>query len=97
MAFMLQGGHQHAGAEQRDPFTPQPRPGGDSAVFDGDDVAVGGHDPCGEVGGAGLFGLAGAARDGGVITTGAPIPLRERVVAVGQEMSKVRPLPGTRR
>jgi DDE superfamily endonuclease len=44
MAFMLERVHEHAGAEQRDPFAPQPRPGRDAAVLDGDGVAVGGHD-----------------------------------------------------
>ena len=66
-AFAGHCGDEHSRAEQRDPFSPQPRPGGDPAVFHRDGVAVGGHDAARDLLGAGVFGLTGAARRGGVI------------------------------
>lgn len=85
VAFVLQGGHQHAGTKQCDPFAPQPRPRRYAAILHGDRGAMGHHDPGGELRGAGLLGLAGAARVGGMITAGAPITLRKCVVAVATQ------------
>ena len=84
-AFAGEGGHEHAGAEQGNPLAPQPHPGRDRAVFDGDCVAVDGQDPRGDVAGASLFGLTGATGLGGMIHSGAVIAARDRVVAVGAQ------------
>ena len=84
-----QGGDEHAGAEQRDPLAPQPCPGADVGVFDGDGVAVGGHDPRRDFAAHGVFGLTGAAGLGGVIAADALIALREIVVAVGAQRHPV--------
>jgi hypothetical protein len=46
---------------------------------------MGSHDPCGNLAGAGLFGLTGAARLGGVITACALVAAGELVVAVGAQ------------
>ena len=76
---------EHAGAEQLNPLAPPPSPGRDRAIFHGDRVAVGGHDPRRDLAGAGVFGLTGAPRVSAVISAGAPIAARERVVAVGAQ------------
>ncbi len=52
-------------------------------------LPLGGHDLRRDLRGAGLFGLAGAAGFGGVITPDALIAIRELVVAVGAQGNPV--------
>lgn len=48
------------------------------------------HDPGGDLAGAGLFGLTGAARLGGVISAGVLVVAGEPVVTVGPQRNPVR-------
>ncbi len=87
--FVFECAHQHAGAEQLNTLAPQARPGRYLAVLDGDGVAVGSHDPRRDLAGAGVFGLARAARRSCMIGADAPIAARERVVAVGAQWDTI--------
>src|SRR5258705_39453 len=90
-AFAGKRGNEHGGAEQGDPLAPQPRPGRYRAGFDGDGAPVRVHDPRRDLVGAGVLGLTGRPRLGGMIGSAAVIATREPVVAVGPHTAATHP------